>query len=241
MKEETRRLLCAAKAGDTEARERLIVENTGLVWSIVHRFRNRGYEQEDLFQLGVIGLVKAIDHFDLEMNLQLSTYAVHLIQGEIKRFIRDDGAIKVSRTLKENAWKIKKAQNELLQKYGKEPGIEELSKATGIRREDILLALEADREVESIYQSVYPSEGKELTLIDQLADTRRTQEEQVEEKILLKQLLQQLDETGRRLIRMRFYEEKTQTEIAAALGISQVQVSRLEKKLLEKLRKMIRE
>lgn len=241
MKEETRKLLCAAKAGDTEARERLIVENTGLVWSIVHRFRNRGYEQEDLFQLGVIGLVKAIDHFDLEMNLQLSTYAVHLIQGEIKRFIRDDGTIKVSRSLKENAWKIKRAQNELLQKYGKEPGIEELSEATGIRREDILLALEADREVESIYQSVYPSEGKELTLIDQLADNRRTQEEQVEEKILLKQLLQQLDETGQRLIKMRFYEEKTQTEIAMALGISQVQVSRLEKKLLEKLRKMIRE
>lgn len=239
MKEETRNLLCAAKAGDTEARERLIVENTGLVWSIVHRFRNRGYDEEDLFQLGVIGLVKAIDHFDIEKNLQLSTYAVHLIQGEIKRFMRDDGAIKVSRTLKENAWKIKKAKRELIQKYGREPGIEELSGLTGIKEEDILLSLEADREVESLYQSVYQSDGKEIALIDQLADTNKTEEEKVEDRILLSQLLQQLDETGRRLIQMRFYEEKTQTEVAGILGISQVQVSRLEKKLLEKLRKMI--
>lgn len=239
MKEETRNLLCAAKAGDTEARERLIVENTGLVWSIVHRFRNRGYDEEDLFQLGVIGLVKAIDHFDIEKNLQLSTYAVHLIQGEIKRFMRDDGAIKVSRTLKENAWKIKKAKRELIQKYGREPGIEELSGLMGIKEEDILLSLEADREVESLYQSVYQSDGKEIALIDQLADTNKTEEEKVEDRLLLSQLLQQLDETGRRLIQMRFYEEKTQTEVAGILGISQVQVSRLEKKLLEKLRKMI--
>lgn len=239
MKSEIRDMLLAARQGDKSAREKLITDNTGLVWSIVKRFKNRGYDEEDLFQLGIIGLVKAIDHFDVNMELELSTYAVHLIQGEIKRFLRDDGMVKVSRTLKENAWKIKKASQELTQKLGREPTMMELEKETNIPREDMVMSLEASKEVESIYQSVYQSDGNEIYLVDQLMDKEQPQGESILNHIMLEQLLCKLKESERRLITMRYFQEKTQAEVAKTLGVSQVQVSRLEKKILEKLRKMI--
>lgn len=239
MKSEIKDLLLAVRQGDKKAREKLITDNTGLVWSIVKRFRNRGYEEEDLFQLGIIGLVKAIDHFDVDMELELSTYAVHLIQGEIKRFLRDDGMVKVSRTLKENAWKIRKASQELTHRLGREPTLAELEKETGIIREDMVMAMEAGREVESIYQSVYQSDGNEIYLVDQLMDKDNSQGDTVLNHILLEQLLCNLKESERHLIKMRYFQEKTQTQVAKSLGVSQVQVSRLEKKILEKLRKMI--
>lgn len=239
MKSEMKELLLAVRQGDKAAREKLITDNTGLVWSIVKRFRNRGYEEEDLFQLGIIGLVKAIDHFDVDMELELSTYAVHLIQGEIKRFLRDDGMVKVSRTLKENAWKIKRATQELTHRLGREPTLVEIEKETGIIREDMVMAMEAGREVESIYQSVYQSDGNEIYLVDQLMDKDNSQGDTVLNRIMLEQLLRGLKDSERQLIKMRYFEEKTQTQVAKALGVSQVQVSRLEKKILEKLRKMI--
>lgn len=239
MKSEIKNMLLAARQGDKKAREKLITDNTGLVWSIVKRFRNRGYEEEDLFQLGIIGLVKAIDNFNVNMDLELSTYAVHLIQGEIKRFIRDDGMVKVSRTLKENAWKIRKASQELAQRLGREPTMSELENETQLPGEDIVMAIEANREVESIYQSVYQSDGNEIFLVDQLMDKEQSQGDAVLDHIMLEQLLGSLKESERCLIKMRYFQEKTQTQVAEALGVSQVQVSRLEKKILEKLRKMI--
>lgn len=239
MKSEIKNMLLAARQGDKKAREKLITDNTGLVWSIVKRFRNRGYEEEDLFQLGIIGLVKAIDNFNVNMDLELSTYAVHLIQGEIKRFIRDDGMVKVSRTLKENAWKIRKASQDLAQRLGREPTMSELENETQLPGEDIVMAIEANREVESIYQSVYQSDGNEIFLVDQLIDKEQSQGDAVLDHIMLEQLLGSLKESERCLIKMRYFQEKTQTQVAEALGVSQVQVSRLEKKILEKLRKMI--
>lgn len=239
MKSEIKNMLLAARQGDKKAREKLITDNTGLVWSIVKRFRNRGYEEEDLFQLGIIGLVKAIDNFNVNMDLELSTYAVHLIQGEIKRFIRDDGMVKVSRTLKENAWKIRKASQDLAQRLGREPTMSELENETQLPGEDIVMAIEANREVESIYQSVYQSDGNEIFLVDQLMDKEQSQGDAVLDHIMLEQLLGSLKESERCLIKMRYFQEKTQTQVAEALGVSQVQVSRLEKKILEKLRKMI--
>ena len=166
--EETAVLIERSQAGDKEARETLIEENLGLVRHIVKRFAGRGYDMEDLFQIGCIGLMKAIDKFDLHYEVRFSTYAVPMIQGEIKRFLRDDGMVKVSRTLKENGWKIKQAAERLSQKLGREATLKELSEATGLETEDIVMALDANVEVESIYKSVYQSDGNEIYLVDQV-------------------------------------------------------------------------
>ena len=235
--EEMLQLISQAQKGDRQVRDTLIEENLGLVHHIVKRFLNRGYDAEELFQIGCIGLMKAIDHFDTGFDVKFSTYAVPLIMGEIKRFLRDNGIIKVSRSLKENAWKIKNAQRELSGPAGREVTIDEIAEATGLTTEEIILAQEADVEVESLSKVVYQGDGSEIQLGDRIAD-EKDEHEKLLNHLFLEQLLQSLSEEERYLIKLRYYENVTQTETAKKLGISQVQVSRLEKRILEKMKKM---
>jgi RNA polymerase sporulation-specific sigma factor len=240
----------------------VVEENVGLVWNIVKRFRGRGYDPEDLFQIGCIGLIKSIDHFDLEYGVKFSTYAVPVILGEIKRFLRDDGLIKVSRTMKENGWKIQRVTQRLNQELGRQATVDEIAAATELEPEEIALAMEANREVESIYRPICQPQGKEICLIDQVLQGENggvgyvsrisalmgkkgemdsgvdREKERVLNKVLLEQLLKKLEVKERRLIELRYFQDMTQTEVAKELGVSQVQVSRLEKKILARLRKM---
>lgn len=228
-------LIAKAQEGDKGAREELIEKNLGLVHHIVKRFFGRGVDLEDLFQIGSIGLMKAIDKFDLSYEVKFSTYAVPMISGEIKRFLRDDGMVKVSRAVKENGFKIKLAKEKLGQSLGREATLLEISKETGIAKEDIVLALEANVEVESIYKGVYQSEGTEIYLLDKLPMQKDDHEELVNH-LLLEQLMGNLLEEEQQLIRLRYYENKTQVQVAEILHVSQVQVSRLEKKILKRMR-----
>ncbi|HOO79668.1 MAG TPA: SigB/SigF/SigG family RNA polymerase sigma factor [Lachnospiraceae bacterium] len=221
--------------GDKEIRNTLIEENPGLVRHIVKRYLGRGYEAEDLFQIGVIGLIKAVDHFDIRREVRFSTYAVPLIIGEIKRFFRDDGMVKISRNIKENAYRIRQMQELFKQQNEKDATIQDVSAMTGLSHEDIVFALESSYEVESIYQSVYQSDGSEIYLLDRLTDGK-DEHEKAANRIVLENLLAQMEEKERQLILLRYYENRTQVEVAKTLGISQVQVSRLEKKLLLKMR-----
>lgn len=234
-----RDLLKQAQQGNAEAREQLIQKNMGLVWSIVHRFANRGYELEDLFQVGSIGLMKAIDKFDLSFEVRFSTYAVPMITGEIRRFLRDDGMIKVSRSLKENGAKVRQAREKLLAELGHEPTLQEISDETGFPREEIVMALEANGEVESIDKTYQPESGKESCLADRIPQ-RGDSHEALLNHMVLEQLLSELGDMERRLIELRYFKDKTQTQVAGELGVSQVQVSRLEKRILLGMRKRIR-
>lgn len=239
MVDDTIRLIEAAHRGDKSARDRLVTENMGLIWSIVRRFSGRGYELEDLFQIGSIGLLKAIDKFDTNYDVRFSTYAVPMIQGEIKRFLRDDGMVKVSRTLKENGWKIKKAAEQLAFQLGRDATLEEIAATTELSVEDIIMAMEANEEVESIYRTVYQGDGNEIYLLDKIEareDVSVGQTESLLNHMMIKQLLDELSNEEKKLIILRYYKEKTQTEVAKELGISQVQVSRLEKKILLRMR-----
>ena len=224
-----------AQSGDKKARDYLVEKNVGLIWSIVRRFMNRGYEAEDLFQIGSIGLLKAIDKFDTSYDVKFSTYAVPMITGEIKRFMRDDGIIKVSRTIKENAVKIKAVRDVLTNVDNREPTVEELAEETGLSPEDVILALDSTNEVESLQKVVYQGDGGSISLMDRLVEKRDEHEEALN-RILLEDLLRNLTERERELLHLRYFEEKTQTEIAGRLGLSQVQVSRMEKRLLARLR-----
>ena len=234
--DETIALIEQSQRGDKEARDKLVQSNLGLVWSIVRRFDNRGQELEDLFQIGSIGLMKAIDKFDVSFEVRFSTYAVPMITGEIKRFLRDDGMIKVSRSLKEHAVKIRSAQAALQYEKGREPTLKELSEATVIPREEIVMALEANYEVESIYKPIGQTEGKEVCLADRLVE-QKNPGERLLDQMLLGQLLGKLEGMEKELIYQRYFQEKTQTQVAESLGISQVQVSRLEKKILLRMRR----
>lgn len=233
--EETTVLLTQVRAGDRAAREVLIEKNLGLVHHIVKRFLGRGYEAEDLFQIGSIGLMKAIDKFDLSFEVKFSTYAVPMIAGEIKRFLRDDGMVKVSRSLKENGFRIRQASEVLSWQLGRDATIEEISRLTQISREDIVLAMEANVEVESIYKAVYQNDGNEIYMVDRLPSGKDEQEE-ILNHILLEHLLSQLQEKEKQLIALRYFQNKTQVEVAGLMGLSQVQVSRLEKKILAQMR-----
>ena len=232
-------LIERAHAGEKEAREVLTTQNLGLVHHIVKRFLGRGYEAEDLFQIGVIGLLKAIDKFDTTYDVKFSTYAVPLITGEIKRFIRDDGMVKVSRNLKENGMRVKYARERLNGKLGREPTLEEVAREANLAVEEVVLAMEANIQVESIYKSVYQSDGNEIFMVDQLADKRGNAHEEVLNQLVIHQLIEGLDKQEQRLITLRYYQDKTQTEVAKVLGISQVQVSRMEKKILLAMRQKI--
>lgn len=229
---ETAVLIRRAQAGEKEAREVLIEENLGLVHHIVKRFAGRGYEMEDLFQIGVIGLMKAVDKFNVSFEVKFSTYAVPLISGEIKRFLRDDGMVKVSRTLKENGMRVKYARERLCKKAGHEPSLEEVAKEAALTVEEVVMSMEATVQVESIYRSVYQNDGSEICMVDQLADEGRDEQETLLNHMVIGQLLDGLPDKEKQLIRLRYYQDKTQTEVAKLLGISQVQVSRMEKKIL---------
>ncbi len=236
--EEVTALIAKSQAGDKEAREILIEKNLGLVHHIVKRFLGRGYEAEDLFQLGSIGLIKAIDKFDLSFDVKFSTYAVPMISGEIKRFLRDDGMVKVSRTLKENGWKVKQAAERIIREQGREATLEEIATLTELTVEDIVMAMEANVEVESIYKSVYQSEGNEIYLVDKLPE-KKDANEKLLNHMLLEQLMGELKEEERKLIILRYFQDKTQVEVAKRLGISQVQVSRMEKRILVRMRESL--
>lgn len=244
-------LIARSQSGDKEAREILIEKNLGLVHHIVRRFANRGYETEDLFQIGTIGLMKAIDKFDLSLELKFSTYAVPMITGEIKRFLRDDGMVKVSRTIKENGLKVRVARQILQNRGGREPTISEIAEQSGLSEEEIVIAMEADFSVESLYSAVYQDDGSEMYLVDKVVQGENgcvgsracgqgdREKEKLLDKMLLNQLLGSLNAEERELICMRYFQDKTQVEIAARMGISQVQVSRLEKKILLRLREQV--
>ena len=230
-------LIQKSHEGDKAAREQLVEENVGLIWCVVKRFYGRGLENEDLFQIGSIGLLKAIDKFDLSYDVKFSTYAVPMISGEIKRFLRDDGMIKVSRTLKELSYKIFQTREKLLNLLGREPTIEELAEKMQIDKEEIVEALEAGSEVESIYKPIHQKEGNEIRLMDKLEE-KEHREEKILDHMLLQQLLGTLEKEERTLIYMRYFQDKTQSQVGKELGISQVQVSRMEKKIMENLRKI---
>jgi len=228
-------LIRLSKQGDKKARDRVVTENVGLVWSIVRRFMGRGHEAEDLFQIGSIGLMKAIDKFDLSYDVKFSTYAVPMITGEIKRFLRDDGMIKVSRSLKETAGKIRLMRETLESKNGREPTIEEIGEALELAKEEVVMALESGAEVESLYQTIYQGDGNAIFLIDKIEQTDDASEEMIDH-MALKEVMDSLEEKEKDIIRLRYFKDKTQTEIAKQLGISQVQVSRLERKILRTMR-----
>lgn len=238
---ETAVLIRQAQAGKRESREVLIEQNLGLVHHIVKRFLGRGYEAEDLFQIGVIGLIKAIDKFDTSFEVKFSTYAVPLIAGENKRFIRDDGPVKVSRTLKENGIKVKYARERLNMQLNREPTVEEVAKEAVLTTEEVVLAMEASIQVESIYKSVYQNDGNEIYMVDQLADKGKDEQESLLNHLVVNQLIGSLPEKEQKLIVLRYFQDKTQTEVAKILGISQVQVSRLEKRILLALREKMME
>lgn len=227
-----------SKAGDKKARESLVLNNVGLIWSIVKRFSNRGYELEDLFQIGSIGLMKAIDKFDLSYDVKFSTYAVPMISGEIKRFLRDDGMIKVSRSLKEHAYRVSLAQEQFQKKYHREATIEEIAAVTRLPMDEIVVSLEANREVESLNRTVYEGDGHDISMMDMIEE-KNPWEERLMDRMLLAEAMGQLKEQERKIVRFRYFENKTQREIGDLMGISQVQVSRMEKKILGNLKTLM--
>ena len=228
-------LIGRAHQGDKAARDRLFEENTGLVYSVAKRFMGRGTELEDLCQIGSIGLLKAVDKFDISFEVKFSTYAVPMIIGEIRRYLRDTGIIKVSRSLKENQYRVFRAREELEREFGREPSVKELAEKAELSSEELTMVLESGAEVESLYRTVYKGEGTEILLMDKISEKENGQEKLLD-RILLEELLKSLEDPERQLIFMRYMEEMTQTEIAEKLGISQVQVSRMEKRILIKLR-----
>jgi RNA polymerase sporulation-specific sigma factor len=227
-------LIAKSQSGDQDAAQALVEENSGLIWSVAKRFMGRGAEPDDLYQLGCLGFIKAVDGFDLQYGSQFSTYAVPKIAGEIRRFLRDDGAIKVSRTLKEQATTIKSTRNRLTNALGREPTIQEISRQTGLTPEEIALAETATAGTESIQRET-GDEG--FSLENVLTDTES--EERMVERIALKQALDRLPEREAMVIRLRYYHSLTQERIAKVLQVSQVQVSRIEKKAIERLRELM--
>ena len=235
---DTMELIGLARSGDKMARERLIKSNMGLVYSVVRRFSNRGYETEDLCQIGAIGLIKAIDKFDLNYEVRFSTYAVPMIAGEIKRFLRDDGIIKVSRSLKETAAKVAQAKERLQKQLGREPTVGEIGEYIRIDPEEIAMAMDAACEVESLNKTIYQGDGNPISLMDKIEERRDAQGDVVN-RLALSKVLETLGKKEREIIYYRYYLEKTQTDIAKKLGISQVQVSRLERKILNSMREKL--
>ena len=229
---DTLTLINRAHQGDKLARDKILIENTGLIWSIVRRFLNRGHEGEDLFQIGCIGMLKAIDRFDTEFDVAFSTYAVPMIAGEIRRFIRDDGI--VSRKIKENQMKIMHQREIYINEKKQEPTIEELEKVCDLTKEEIVMTMDASRNVESIDKEMY-SKDSAYTLMD-LAEDDTNIEETVLNKIMVQQLMDMLESKERKIINLRYFKNKTQSQVAKEMGMTQVQVSRLEKKILNSMR-----
>ena len=233
-------LIECAHQGDKKAREAAVEENMGLVMHVVKRYQGKTTDMEDLIQIGCIGLLKAVDYFDLNMDVRFSSYAVPMILGEIRRYLRDDGMLKVSRSLKNIAYQTSKAREMLTIQLGREPSIEEIAKETGVEREEIIMAMEASAELESLQKSVYQSDGNEICLEDKVEDGRDAVSELMNH-VLLEDMLKVLDPEEKSLIYMRYYEEMTQSQIAAKMQKTQVQISRMEKKILKKMRLCIKD
>ena len=232
---ETRTLLEQARAGDKAAREKLIAGNLRLVLSVVQRFANRGESMDDLFQVGVIGLIKAVDAFDLGQQVQFSTYGVPMIAGELRRFLRDHSALRVSRSMRDTAYKVLQAKEKLTAQSGREPGVDELAAQTGIPRREIVFALDAICEPVSLYEPVFSDGGESSCIMDQIGDSRNTDEHWLEQ-IALEEAIGRLTPRERRILALRFYDGRTQMEVAREIGISQAQVSRLEKGAIDRIK-----
>lgn len=230
--EEVKIYIKKSQQGDRQARDILVERNVRLVWSVVQRFINRGYDPDDLFQIGCIGLIKSIDKFDLSYDVRFSTYAVPMIIGEIQRFIRDDGSIKVSRALKETANKIRRKRDELTKQLGRSPSINEIAQSLNITPEEAVHAMDAARFPQSIHETVFENDGDPITLLDQIADD----DTGWFDTLSLQEAIRDLGDRERLIVYLRYYKDQTQSTVAKRLGISQVQVSRLEKKILEDIK-----
>jgi len=231
-------LIVRAQQGDDSAAEQLIKENSGLIWSVVKKFSKRGYEPDDLYQIGAIGLLKCIRKFDSGYDVKFSTYAIPMIIGEIKRFLRDDGLIKISRPLKELATKARYVQEQLTARLGRQPTIGELAHELGVEAEDLVVAMEAGMDVESLHATIYQGDGSPIYLIDKVAQNLDGGDKAIT-VMALKQLIGRLKPKERQVIVLRYFQDKTQMEVAKAIGVSQVQVSRIEKKVLQTLREAL--
>ena len=238
--EDNLQLIPLAKEGNTEALNKLIEANLPLVTSISKKFTNRGYEYEDIYQIGCMGLVKAIKNFDEKYNVKFSTYAVPMIIGEIKRFLRDDGMIKVSRNVKSLAKKLHFDKEALTKELNREPTVEELAQFSGMDKEEILFALESSASMQYLYEVIHQDDGSPVLLIDKLSENA-IEDKNITEKLALKEALRNLDTKSRQIIVLRYFKDKTQIQVAKMLGISQVQVSRIEKKVLQEMRKQLDE
>lgn len=238
--EHTLALIGRAHQGDKEARDTLFEENTGLIYSVARRFLGRGVEMEDLFQIGSIGLLKAVDKFDPAFEVRFSTYAIPMILGELKRFFRDDGMIKVSRSIKENQHRVYLAREKIEKELGREPSLKEIAEMLGMPPEEVAMTLDSAAEVESLYRTVYQSEGTDISLIDKIPE-KENAEEHLLNRIFLEEILGKLESSDRKLLYMRYFQDMTQTQVAEQLGVSQVQVSRMEKRILKKLRSLYRD
>ena len=236
--EDKQQLFQRMESGDSEARKDLIVGNLRLVLSVLKRFHHTSENADDLFQIGCVGLIKAIDNFDTSLGVKFSTYAVPMILGEVKRYLRDDHAIRVSRSLKDIAYKAIYAKEMLLKENDKEPTIEEIAEAIELPKEDVLMALDAISSPLSLYEPVYQDDGDNLYLMDQVRDKKCTEDAWVDD-YALKNAISHLNEREHNIIKLRFFEGKTQTEVANEIAISQAQVSRLEKGALKNLRKWL--
>lgn len=238
--EHTLALIGRSHQGDKEARDTLFEENTGLIYSVARRFLGRGVEMEDLFQIGSIGLLKAVDKFDPAFEVKFSTYAIPMILGELKRFFRDDGMIKVSRSIKENQHRVYLAREKIEKELGREPSLKEIAEMLEMPPEEVAMTMDSAAEVESLYRTVYQSEGTNISLIDKIPE-KENAEEHLLNRIFLEEILGKLESSDRKLLYMRYFQDQTQTQIAEQLGVSQVQVSRMEKRILKKLRSLYRD
>ena len=237
---EKRQLLTLAHAGDKAARARMVEGNLRLVLSVVQRFAQRGENLDDLFQVGCIGLIKAIDNFDPAQPVRFSTYGVPMIIGEIRRFLRDNNALRVSRSLRDTAYKALQARDRLVAEMNREPSVGEIAKALDVPEEDVVLALEAIQDPVSLFEPIYNDGGDAIYIIDQVKDPRHTDSQWLE-NLAVSEALRRLTEREQRILRMRFFEGRTQMEVAGEIGISQAQVSRLEKNALQHMRKYVAE
>ena len=237
-KKEKEELLLKIKSGDTFARETFVNGNLRLVLSVIQRFNNRGENPDDLFQVGCIGLIKAIDNFDLSQNVQFSTYAVPMIIGEIRRYLRDNNSIRVSRSLKDIAYKALQIREKLINKNSKEPTIDEIAKKLDIPKEDVVFALDAISDPISLYEPVYHDGGEAIYVMDQVKDEKNNDESWLE-NIAINEAMKHLDEREKHILNLRFFQGRTQMEVASEIGISQAQVSRLEKGALLRIKKQI--
>ena len=234
--EETRALLLRAKEGDKGAREELIAGNLRLVLSVIQRFSNRGENADDLFQVGCIGLIKAIDNFNTDLDVKFSTYGVPMIVGEIRRYLRDNSTMRVSRSMRDTAYKVLQAKEAYMIQHQREPTVEEIAKMLDLKREDVVFALDAILEPVSLYEPVYSDSGDAVCVIDQVKDSKNNDETWLE-RIALKEAVSRLSDREQRILSMRFFQGKTQMEVSSEIGISQAQVSRLEKNALRQIRK----